>query len=107
MKLNSQIDIMEIRGYFDRYAIPPLFAVKLLTEYILNYQNEGEQQRVDVVPKNELFDYIKNQYYDCSDQFFEHMWDEVLSGRRNRWNEGVKDRMWLEIESEEIGRAHV
>jgi hypothetical protein len=95
-----QIDVMAIQGYFDKYAIPLLFGIKLLTEYILNYKNEGEQQRIDIVPEDELWDYVKEQYFDCSREFFEHMWDEVLSGRRTYWNEGIKDRMWDELQPE-------
>lgn len=95
-----QIEVMIREGMFDTYAIPVFFSIKLLTEYILNYQNEGEEQRVDIVPKDEIWDYIKEQYFDCSREFFEHMWDEVLSGRTNYWNENVKERMWNELQPE-------
>jgi hypothetical protein len=95
-----QINVMDVKGYFEKYHIPPIFGVKLLTEYILNFQNEGEQQRIDVVPKDELWDYVKEQYFDCSKDFFEHIWDDVLSDRRNYWNEGIKDRMWSELQPE-------
>jgi hypothetical protein len=94
------LGIMQNLGYFEKYVIPPMTGVKLLTEYILNYQNAGEQQRIDVVPKDELWDYVKEQYFDCSREFFEHIWDEVLVDRRNYWNEGIKDRMWEELQPE-------
>jgi hypothetical protein len=74
-----QLNVMQNIGYFDRYSIPPFYGVKLLTEYILNYQNEGEQQRIDVVPKDELWDYVKEQYFDCSKDFFEHIWDRITT----------------------------
>jgi hypothetical protein len=95
-----QINVIITKGDVEKLLLPQSFVIKILSEFILNHNNEGEQQRVDVVPKDELWDYVKDQYFDCSDDFFEHIWDEVLTGRRNYWNEGIKERMWEEIVGE-------
>jgi len=96
-----QIHVLLKQDKFKKtWVIPDKYGIKLLTEYILNFQNEGEQQRVDVVAENDLWDYIKDQYFDCSREFFEHIWEEVLDGRRNYWNEDIKERMWEELQPE-------
>ncbi len=75
------------------------YLTMLMSEYILNY-GEDTNERVDVVEENRLFDYIDAQFFDCSDKFFENMWDNILTGRSNYWNENIKDNMWAEIEDE-------
>ena len=76
--------------------------IKLISEYILNYGEGDTHERVDIVADNEIFDYIDAQFFDCSDTFFENVWDDLLSGKSNYWNEDLKDNMWSEIESEVV-----
>lgn len=77
-----------------------LHIARVVSEYILNYGDESSNERVDVVPEDDLIGYINEQFFDCSNHFFETMWDDILSGRRNYWNEDVKERMWDEIQYE-------
>jgi hypothetical protein len=78
----------------------PKYVAKLVAEYILNSGGGDTHERVDIVEEHELFDYIDAQFFDCSDQFFENMWDKILTGRSNYWNENIKENMWAEIEDE-------
>lgn len=75
------------------------YLVKLMSEYVLNY-GEETHERVDVVSKSDLVDYVSEQFFTCDKKFFEVIWDDVLSGRRNYWNEDTKERMWNEIQYE-------
>jgi hypothetical protein len=77
------------------------YLTKLMTEYILNYGEESNE-RVDVVDDWEMSEYIDAQFFDCSDIFFEKVWDDLLSGKSNYWNEDLKDNMWSDIESEVV-----
>ena len=75
------------------------YLVKLMAEYVLNY-GEETHERVDVVNESDLVDYVNEQFFTCDKKFFEVIWDDVLSGRRNYWNEDVKERMWNELQPE-------
>lgn len=77
-----------------------LHMVRVVSEYIVNYGDVDSHERVDVVPSEDLLDYVNEQFFDCSNNFFETVWDKILVGRSNRWNEEIKDRMWEEIKDE-------
>jgi hypothetical protein len=80
--------------------------IKVLSDYILNHNEGGKKHRIDVVTENQLSDYVEDRLYDlnCTDTFFELVWDNILQDKRNRWNENIKGRMWMEIKDEVLDK---
>jgi len=72
------------------------YCLKIVTNYILNY-GVDDKVHYDVIQANSLGQFLEDNFFNCSDQFFEFVWDNVLSDKRNRWGESMKEKMWEEI----------
>ena len=78
--------------------LPLSVLCKLLTEYIINYNESGSNYKeVDVVDKGYLPKYLESSIFKCNPKFFEFMWDEVLYDKYDRWGMHIKRKMWDEI----------
>jgi len=72
------------------------YCLRIVSNYILNYGVE-DKVHYDVIQADFFGSFLEDNYFNCSDQFFEFVWDNVLSGKRNRWGESIKEKMWKEI----------
>ena len=76
--------------------------IKIISEFILNFEESGERIEVDVVREYEFEDYVQKNYFKCTDRFFEFVWDIYLKDARNHWNENPKDKYWEYVKDDVI-----
>ena len=71
--------------------------IKMLSEFIVNFEESGEKIEVDVISGFNFDVYLEKNYFKCTNEFFEFVWDVYLKDARNHWNESPKDKYWEEI----------
>ena len=76
--------------------------IKIISEFILNFEESGERIELDVVREYEFEDYVQKNYFKCTDRFFEFVWDVYLKDDRNHWNESPKDKYWEYVKDDVI-----
>lgn len=76
--------------------------IKIISEFILNFEGSDERIEVDVIEEYYFEDYIKENYFKCTNEFFEFVWDFYLKDVRTNWNENPKDKFWSYIEDDVI-----
>ena len=76
--------------------------IKIISEFILNFEESGERIELDVVREYEFEDYVQKNYFKCTDRFFEFVWDVYLKDARNHWNESPKDKYWEYVKDDVI-----
>ena len=76
--------------------------MKMVSEFIVNFEESGERIEVDVVREYEFDSYLEKNYFKCTNEFFEFVWDVYLKDVRNHWNESPKDKYWEEIKDDVI-----
>jgi hypothetical protein len=72
------------------------YCLRIVSNYILNYGIE-DKVHYDVIQVDDFGQFLEDNFFNCNDQFFEFVWDDVLSNKRNRWGESMKEKMWEEI----------
>ena len=74
------------------------YCIRIVSNYILNYDESNKKIQVEVVSMGDLPTFLEENYFNCTDRFFEDVWDNLLSyGHTNKWGEVVKMKMWEEI----------
>ena len=68
----------------------------------MNFEESGERIEVDVVKDYNFDYYLKENYFKCTDRFFEFVWDVYLKDARNHWNESPKDKYWEYVKDDVI-----
>jgi len=82
--------------------IPIKDAIKWMYEFIFNYKNNGKDVEVEVVSDDDFWWYVKDNLFNCDDKFFLFVWDEYINNVEIFRSEGIKERLWGEIEDEVI-----
>jgi hypothetical protein len=91
--INPETDIVK--------GLPTEKLAKLISEYVINYGEEKQVTRVDVIPTDEIDDYLDKQIFVCTDKFFEWAWDNAFDTiHRDRWGYSIKEKMWSEIQDD-------
>jgi hypothetical protein len=76
--------------------------IKIISEFILNFEESGERIEVDVIKEYNFEDYLQKNYFKCTNEFFKFVWDDYLRDKQNRWNENIKDKYWDYIKDDVI-----
>jgi hypothetical protein len=76
-------------------SIEEEYCLRIVSNYFVNY---GEDNKVhyDVINVDSFGQFLEDNFFICNEQFFEYVWDNVLS-ERNRWGSVLKEKMWEEI----------
>ncbi len=79
--------------------------IKIISEFILNFEESGERIEVDVVKDYNFDYYLKENYFKCTDEFFKFVWDVYLKNVRTHWNETPKEKFWSYIVDDVIEKT--
>tara|TARA_R110000868_G_scaffold98_2_gene1017 strand:+ start:768 stop:1565 length:798 start_codon:yes stop_codon:yes gene_type:complete len=100
-----QYSLDKIIDYYDNPLIEGIQKkdiIRILSEFILNFEGSDERIEVDVIEEYYFEGYIRENYFKCTKEFFEFVWDVYLKDVRNHWNENPKDNYWEEIKDDVI-----
>ncbi len=79
--------------------------IKIISEFILNFEESGEKIEVDVIKEYNFQNYVQNNYFKCTDVFFKFVWDEYLKNINDHWNETPKEKFWQYIVDDVIEKT--
>lgn len=79
--------------------------IKIISEFILNFEESGERIEVDVIKEYNFEYYLKENYFKCTNGFFKFVWDVYLENVNDHWNETPKEKFWNYIVDDVIEKT--